>query len=381
MSTSGKRRVGLIEAWLAAANPPANTALADHAAAAASAGRTWPSVLRCAARPLRDPRARGARAVCAPARPGERPYARLLKHARAVSWCKRPTLCGAGSTETLAPGEERCASADFVRDGTRLGGIAEMLRGGDHLLLADWSLVSGVKPPCAPPPRLPRARGPSDQLVATLPSPRGRERVPRSTWPEPERSLGRVPCADARIGPGTSRRADQPHGMKRGRCSRARAAWRMSSTRASPCTWRSSPEPQNPRRPAQACRTARVRRVMSVRCAGSTRSACCARDLPAIGAGSREGADLELLARRRRQPLSARPQADLRLGARSPLLTSLGRATALGLRHRAAWSPPARSTCWREARAAALHLRARRRGGALRMATLGGAIGARSAQA
>jgi len=88
----------------------------------------------------------------------------------------------------------------------------------------------------------------------------------------------------------------------------------------------------------------------------------------AIGAGSCDGADLELLARHG-AGLIACPQAELRLGARSPVAALEGNRTGLGTD-----SPVAAGALdlLAEARAAALHsgLTA---GEVLRMATLGGA--------
>src|SRR5204862_4260178 len=88
----------------------------------------------------------------------------------------------------------------------------------------------------------------------------------------------------------------------------------------------------------------------------------------AIGAGSCDGADLELLARHG-AGLIACPQAELRLGARSPVAALEGNRTGLGTD-----SPVAAGALdlLAEARAAALHsgLGA---GEALRLATLGGA--------
>src|SRR6266446_5345963 len=102
----------------------------------------------------------------------------------------------------------------------------------------------------------------------------------------------------------------------------------MSSTPASPCIWQSWPVPQS--LPVPACRTARARN-------GASLIAC--------------------------------PQADLRLGARSPVVALEGNRTGLGTD-----SPAAAGALdvLAEARSAALHsgLGA---GEALRMATLGGA--------
>src|SRR5256885_16682150 len=88
----------------------------------------------------------------------------------------------------------------------------------------------------------------------------------------------------------------------------------------------------------------------------------------AIGAGVCDGADLELLARHGAS-LIACPQADLRLGARSPVASLEGNRTGLGTD-----SPVAAGALdlLAEARAGALHsgLAA---GEVLRMATLGGA--------
>src|SRR5207253_1054051 len=133
----------------------------------------------------------------------------------------------------------------------------------------------------------------------------------------------------------------------------------MSSTPASPCTWRSSPELRNPRTArcspparsrARACRTARAPRcerpLRQLHALGLLRPG-----FSAIGAGSCDGADLELLARHG-AGLIACPQAELRLGARSPVAALEGNRTGLGTD-----SPVAAGALdlLAEARAAALH--------------------------
>src|SRR5256885_673028 len=116
----------LIEARWLLPIAPANTALADHAVAV-SAGRIvaiGPSAALRARFEIRERVVRERHALL----PGL-----VNAHTRACHTLLRGLPVRGPRwrwlTETVAPVEERCVSADFVRDGTRLA-VAEMLRGG-----------------------------------------------------------------------------------------------------------------------------------------------------------------------------------------------------------------------------------------------------------
>src|ERR1700681_1834430 len=117
------------------ARPPANTALADHAVAV-SAGRIVAMGPAAQLRARFETRERVVR---------ER-HALLPGLVNAYTRACHTLLRGLPVrgprwrwlTETLAPVEQRCLSADFVRDGTRVG-VAEMLRAG-ITCFADLSL-------------------------------------------------------------------------------------------------------------------------------------------------------------------------------------------------------------------------------------------------
>src|SRR5438874_2450355 len=269
----------LIEARWLLPIAPANTALAEHAVAV-TAGRI---VAVGPAAQLRERFETGERVV------RER-HALLpgLVNAHTHAW--HTLLRGLPVrgprwrwlSEIMGPVEQRCLSADLVRDGTRLG-VAEMLRAG-ITCFADLSLFP--------------------------------EEAARAAAAAHMRAAIGLPVADA------------------------------------PTPWADSARAPRSERPLRQLHALGLLRP----------------GFSAIGAGSCDGADLELLARHG-AGLIACPQAELRLGARSPVAALEGNRTGLGTD-----SPVAAGALdlLAEARAAALHsgLTA---GEVLRMATLGGA--------
>jgi 5-methylthioadenosine/S-adenosylhomocysteine deaminase len=260
-------------------------------------------------------------------------------------------------TETLAPVEERCVSADFVRDGTRLG-IAEMLRGG-ITCFADLSLFPEEAARAAAAAYMRAAIG---LPVADAPTPWAESATAHLARAE---RLWDEYRADSRIGlyfaPLTA------YGMSEALLTRlrrvadeldARVAVHLAELTGAAETADPGAGVQDGARAPRYEPALRRLHALGLLRPGFT----------AIGAGSCEGADLELLARHGAS-LIACPQADLRLGARSPLASLEGNRTGLGTD-----SPLAAGALdlLAEARAAALHS-ALAAGEVLRMATLGGA--------
>ena len=344
----------LIEARWLLPIAPANTALADHAVAV-SAGRivaVGPSAALRARFEIRERVVRERHALL----PGL-----VNAHTRACHTLLRGLPVRGPRwrwlTETLAPVEERCVSADFVRDGTRLG-IAEMLRGG-ITCFADLSLFPEEAARAAAAAHVRAAIG---LPVADAPTPWAESATAHLARAE---RLWDEYRADSRIGlyfaPLTV------HGMSEALLTRvrrvadeldARVAVHLAELTGAAGSADAGAGVQDGTRAPRYERPLRQLHALGLLRPGFT----------AIGAGSCEGADLELLARHG-AGLIACPQADLRLGARSPVASLEGNRTGLGTD-----SPVAAGALdlLAEARAAALHsgLAA---GEVLRMATLGGA--------
>ena len=344
----------LIEARWLLPIAPANTALADHAVAV-SAGRivaVGPSAALRARFEIRERVVRERHALL----PGL-----VNAHTRACHTLLRGLPVRGPRwrwlTETLAPVEERCVSADFVRDGTRLG-IAEMLRGG-ITCFADLSLFPEEAARAAAAAHVRAAIG---LPVADAPTPWAESATAHLARAE---RLWDEYRADSRIGlyfaPLTV------HGMSEALLTRvrrvadeldARVAVHLAELTGAAGSADAGAGVQDGARAPRYERPLRQLHALGLLRPGFT----------AIGAGSCEGADLELLARRG-AGLIACPQADLRLGARSPVASLEGNRTGLGTD-----SPVAAGALdlLAEARAGALHsgLAA---GEVLRMATLGGA--------
>jgi len=348
----------LIEARWLLPIAPANTALADHAVAV-SAGRivaVGPSAALRARFEIRERVVRERHALL----PGL-----VNAHTRACHTLLRGLPVRGPRwrwlTETLAPVEERCVSADFVRDGTRLG-VAEMLRGG-ITCFADLSLFPEEAARAAAAAHVRAAIG---LPVADAPTPWAESATAHLARAE---RLWDEYRADSRIGlyfaPLTV------HGMSEALLTRvrrvadeldARVAVHLAElTGAAESADSGAGAGAGVQDGARAPRYERPLRQLHA--LGLLRPG-----FTAIGAGSCEGADLELLARHGAS-LIACPQADLRLGARSPVASLEGNRTGLGTD-----SPVAAGALdlLAEARAGALHsgLAA---GEVLRMATLGGA--------
>jgi 5-methylthioadenosine/S-adenosylhomocysteine deaminase len=344
----------LIEARWLLPIAPANTALADHAVAV-SAGRivaVGPSAALRARFEIRERVVRERHALL----PGL-----VNAHTRACHTLLRGLPVRGPRwrwlTETLAPVEERCVSADFVRDGTRLG-IAEMLRGG-ITCFADLSLFPEEAARAAAAAHVRAAIG---LPVADAPTPWAESATAHLARAE---RLWDEYRADSRIGlyfaPLTV------HGMSEALLTRvrrvadeldARVAVHLAELTGAAESADAGAGVQDGARAPRYERPLRQLHALGLLRPGFT----------AIGAGSCEGADLELLARHGAS-LIACPQADLRLGARSPVASLEGNRTGLGTD-----SPVAAGALdlLAEARAGALHsgLAA---GEVLRMATLGGA--------
>ena len=342
----------LIEARWLLPIAPANIALADHAVAVC-AGRIvamGPAAQLRARFEIRERVVRERHALL----PGL-----VNAHTRACHTLLRGLPVrgprGRWLTETLAPVERRCLSADFVRDGTRLG-MAEMLRAG-ITCFADLSLFPEEAARAAAAAHMRAAIG---LPVADAPTPWAENATAHLARAE---RLWDEYRADSRISlyfaPLTA------HGMSEALLMRvrrvadeldARVAVHLAELAAP-----AEPAAAGVQDSADAPRPARPLRQLYA--LGLLRPG-----FTAIGAGVCDGADLELIARHGAS-LIACPQADLRLGARSPVAALEGNRTGLGTD-----SPAAAGALdmLAEARTAALQsgLAA---GEALRMATLGGA--------
>ena len=362
MSTRERAEL-LIEARWLLPIAPANTALADHAVAV-SAGRivaVGPSAALRARFEIRERVVRERHALL----PGL-----VNAHTRACHTLLRGLPVRGPRwrwlTETLAPVEERCVSADFVRDGTRLG-IAEMLRGG-ITCFADLSLFPEEAARAAAAAHMRAAIG---LPVSDAPTPWAENATAHLAKAE---RLWDEYRSDSRIGLYFAPLL--AHGMSEALLMRVRrVADELDARVALHLAERASPA-----EPADAVElAARALAGASVQdSASAQRAARPLRQLQAlgllrpgftaIGAGVCDGADLELIARHGAS-LIACPQADLRLGARSPVAALEGNRTGLGTD-----SPAAAGALdlLAEARTAALQsgLGA---GEVLRMATLGGA--------
>src|SRR4030081_679912 len=219
-------------------------------------------------------------------------------------------------TETLAPVEERCVSADFVRDGTRLG-VAEMLRGG-ITCFADLSLFPEEAARAAAAAHVRAAIG---LPVADAPTPWAESATAHLARAE---RLWDEYRADSRIGlffaPLTA------HGMSEALLMRVRrVADELDARVAVHLAELAGPAESadaGVQDSADAPRPARP--LFQLYALGLLRPG-----FTAIGAGVCDGADLELIARHGAS-LIACPQADLRLGARSPVASLEGNRTGRG---------------------------------------------------
>jgi 5-methylthioadenosine/S-adenosylhomocysteine deaminase len=253
---------------------------------------------------------------------------------------------------TLTPVEERCLSADFVRDGTRLA-LAQMLRAG-ITCFADLSLQpeEAARVVAAAHMRAAIALPVADAPTAWAESATAHLARAERLWDE-YRSDPRIELYFAPL---------LPHGVSEALLTRVRRVadeldarvalhlgeWAAAEVAGVEDSARLPPR-QHPLRQLEALGLLRP---------GFT----------AIGAGSCDGAELELLARHGAS-LVACPQAELRLGVRAPL-APLG-----GDRHGLGTDSPAAAGALdmlAEARAAAL-LSGCSAAQALRMATLGSA--------
>jgi len=331
---------------------PANTALVDHAVAV-SAGRILalgPAAQLRARFEIRERVVRERHALL----PGL-----VNAHTRACHTLLRGLPVRGPRwrwlTETLAPVEQRCLSADFVRDGTRLG-LAEMLRAG-ITCFADLSLFPEEAARAAAAAHMRAAIG---LPVADAPTPWAENATAHLARAE---RLWDEYRSDSRIGlyfaPLTV------HGMSEALLVRVRrVADELDARVAVHLAELAGPAESADAGVQDSARAQRAARPLrQLHALGLLRPG-----FSAIGAGVCDGADLELLARHGAS-LIACPQADLRLGARSPVVALEGNRTGLGTD-----SPAAAGALdlLAEARNAALHsgLGA---GEALRMATLGGA--------
>jgi 5-methylthioadenosine/S-adenosylhomocysteine deaminase len=350
----------LIEARWLLPIAPANTALADHAVAV-SAGRIaamGPAAQLRARFEIRERVVRERHALL----PGL-----VNAHTRACHTLLRGLPVRGPRwrwlTETLAPVERRCLSADFVRDGTRLG-IAEMLRAG-ITCFADLSLFPEEAARAAAAAHMRAAIG---LPVADAPTPWAENATAHLAraerlWDE-YRSDSRISLYFAPL---------PAHGVNEALLMRVRRVADELDARVAVHLAELAEPADAAELAARALADAGVQDS-----AGAPRPARPLRQLhalgllrpgfTAIGAGVCDGADLELIARHGAS-LIACPQADLRLGARSPVAALEGNRTGLGTD-----SPAAAGALdvLAEARTAAL-LSGLGAGEALRMATLGGA--------
>jgi 5-methylthioadenosine/S-adenosylhomocysteine deaminase len=344
----------LIEARWLLPIAPANTALADHAVAV-SAGRIvaiGPTAALRTRFEIRECVVRERHALLPGLVNAHTHACHTLLRGLPVRGPRRRWL-----TETLAPVERRCLSADFVRDGTRLG-VAEMLRAG-ITCFSDLSLFPEDAARAAAAAHMRAAIGLPVADAATPWAEDATAHLARAErlWDE-YRSDSRIGLYFAPL---------TVHGMSEALLTRvrrvadeldARVAVHLAELTGPAESADAGAGVQDSASAPRHERPLRQLHALGLLRPGFT----------AIGAGVCDGADLELLARHGAS-LIACPQADLRLGARSPLAALEGNRTALGTD-----SPAAAGALdvLAEARTAALQsgLGARE---VLRMATLGGA--------
>jgi 5-methylthioadenosine/S-adenosylhomocysteine deaminase len=258
--------------------------------------------------------------------------------------------------ETLAPLEQRCLSADFVRDGTRLA-LAEMLRAG-ITCFADQSLhpEEAARAAAAAHMRAAIALPVSEAPTAWAESATAHLARAERLWDE-YRSDPRISLYFAPL---------LSHGVSEALLTRvrrvadeldARIALHLDELAA----LTAAPPPSGVEDSARTPH--RFRPLRHLKALGLLRPG-----FTAIGAAGCDAADLELLARHGASLITC-PQAELRLGARAPLVAPGGDRGALGTD-----SPAAAGALdvLAEARVAALVCGVDA-AQALRLATLGGA--------
>jgi 5-methylthioadenosine/S-adenosylhomocysteine deaminase len=349
----------LIEARWVLPMAPSNVALAEHALAV-SAGRILALGPSCELRERFDAREHVVRSRHA-LLPGL-----VNAHTHACHALLRGLpVRGPRSSwlrETLAPLEQRCLSADFVHDGTRLA-LAEMLRAG-ITSFADQSLhpEEAARAVAAAHMRAAIALPVSEAPTAWAESATAHLARAERLWDEyrsdPRISLYFAPLLSRGGSEALLSRVRRVADELDARIALHLEEW---AALAEPCAAPGPPGPSGVEDSAHAPQ--RFGPLRHLKALGLLRPG-----FTAIGAAGCDAADLELLSRHGASLIIC-PQAELRLGARAPLVAPRGDRGALGTD-----SPAAAGALdvLSEARAAALVCGVDA-AQALRLATLGGA--------